>query len=232
MNLPIKVSDRGPVAAACAQGAIHHRYEDRFRLLTRSAPQVAEAGRGEIFAVCDGISKLPGGMSAAQAVVDALLEFYRDPGRYPVGIESLRDLLMLANLDIHGWEEPGGCVGTVAWLYDDLIHLLHVGDTKVLACREDTLVQLTEDRDWKYSRYGLGPHLEIMTSSHRVDDFDRLVLISDGVTEGLPNIEAIGSILDSEEGAAQAARSLVQQAQAAGSKDDLTVVVVNLWEME
>ena len=40
-------------------------YEDRYRLLTKDIPLVGKSGRGELFAVLDGIGGAPRGMAAA-----------------------------------------------------------------------------------------------------------------------------------------------------------------------
>ena len=106
----------------------HHPYEDRFRLLSRDVPLVAEKDIGEIYAVFDGVGSAPKGMAAAQTMADCLVSFFTEPAA------DLTKLLYDTNESIHDWglmegsERPlGACAGTVA--------LIQENELTLLACR-------------------------------------------------------------------------------------------------
>ena len=74
---------RGSAAVAWRKGTKHTLYEDRYRMLPREIPLVAQRERGEIYAVFDGIGSAPQGRTAAQFMADKLLDFYRKTDEYP-----------------------------------------------------------------------------------------------------------------------------------------------------
>jgi PPM family protein phosphatase len=144
-----------------------HMYEDRYRLLTKEIPLVIGSGRGGLFAVMDGIGSASMGMAAAQAMVDCLVNFYREPDRYSPDCKGLCNLLHTTNHDIFNWgtmeasDRPlGGCAGTVAWLHDGRISMFHAGDTVGLLIREGMEpLRITRAHEIKgdiYRYFGMG----------------------------------------------------------------------------
>ncbi len=106
------------VAYACAPS--RPVTEDRFRLLGRFVPLLDAAGRGELFAVFDGVSTSRKGAIAAQAMCDALPRWYRESEWFPPTAESLNRLILEANdsvrclgIDPDSGLPLGACVGTV-----------------------------------------------------------------------------------------------------------------------
>jgi hypothetical protein len=81
----------------------HKLYEDRYRLLTRDIPLVGKSARGEIYGVFDGIGSAPMGMAAAQAMADAMTDFFRKPDDYPADWHGMSRLLHEANCTISEW---------------------------------------------------------------------------------------------------------------------------------
>ena len=82
--------------------------EDRFRLLGGGfLPQdqkytgFQDSGRGEIYAVMDGVSSAPKGMQAAQHIADQLMNFYTTD--IPATISGLESLLTQINQSIVDW---------------------------------------------------------------------------------------------------------------------------------
>jgi serine/threonine protein phosphatase PrpC len=119
-------------------------YEDRYRLLTKDIQLVGKSGRGELFAVLDGMGSAPLGMASAQLVCDDLLRFYREPNLFTPDVHGLLSLLSGTNMAINGWgfvadsdRILGGAVGTIAWIKDMQLTIFHVGDTTGMLLRQD-----------------------------------------------------------------------------------------------
>ncbi len=221
-----------------------HPYEDRYRLLPREIPLVESAKRGELFAVLDGIGSAPMGTSAAQTMADSLLDFFRKPDEISADREGLYSLLCQANLEINSWgfmkgtSVPlGGCVGTIAWCYQDQLTLFHVGDTVGLLLRQDDephVLTKTHELRGGISRYfGLGKTLEIDVVSADIEDGDLILLMSDGVTKTFSTTEAATLVMDTfnDTGAGDigmAAEELTTCSRIKGSSDDITVVLVEV----
>jgi len=221
-------------------------YEDRYRFLSRDIPLVARGGRGELFAVMDGIGGAPKGMAAAQAVCDALLLFYREPEQFAPDVASLERLLYETNLAINDWgvmpgtDRPlGGAVGTVVWLRELELTVFHAGDTAGLLLRPGESPQLLttfHEHDGGISRYfGLGRHLQVEQRSVGLEYGDLLLLVSDGVTKVFGTTEAAGlvqEVYDRTGDAGEAARELVARSRSRKSADDITAMVIEVVEDE
>lgn len=141
---------RGAAAVSWIKGIKHRVYEDRYRILSRDIPLVAQANRGELFAVFDGIGSAPRGMSAAQEMADCLVRFFREPDTIPCSTVGLHQLLFESNQNIFAWgnmsgtDRPmGGCTGTIAWLWVDRMVVYHAGDTTALLIRDGEPRELT-----------------------------------------------------------------------------------------
>jgi len=235
------VPDRsGPAVVAYLKGTQHMFYEDRFRLLTRDAPLVRKSGRGEIFAVFDGIGKARKGREAAQEMADILVEFYTKPENYDLSLDGVLKLLDHGNKIIHKWgveentgQPVGGCAGTIAWLKENMLHVFHAGDTAGALITDTGRVLLTREHQLKngtiYRYFGQGPELEIETMVIKTEEYDRILLVSDGVTKAVMFEEAIDMVRDYED-ISHAAKTLVLQARAFGSEDDITAIIIEIEE--
>lgn len=237
-------TERKEKAAVSWLASPSHPYEDRYRLLSRDIPLVAKSGRGELFAVCDGISTAPLGMSAAQAVADSLLAFYRDPAGHPVTQEGLEQILSQSNQTIFNWgfrdgsDSPkGGCVATVAWLYEEQLTLFHAGDTVGMLLRpgdEATVLTSVHETDGFVSRYfGMGDALQLQIVHTPIEEGDVVLLMSDGVTKRFSPAEAaslVWEIFDGSGDLGRAAEELVNRSRLRGSTDDITVLLIEVEE--
>lgn len=239
--MPEQTERRGSAAVSWLSSP-SHLYEDRYRLLSRDIPLVAKSGRGELFAVCDGISSAPLGRSSAQTVVDALLAFYRDPTTYPATSDGLERILLQANQTIFDWGyigtsnyTKGGCVGTVAWLQEERLTLFHAGDTVGMLLRPGeepmvlTALHVIGDAVGRY--FGMGESFQLQIDQVSVEEGDVVLLMSDGVTKSFSLAEAAALVWESfarygELG--QAAEELVNRSMKRGSTDDITVMLVEV----
>jgi serine/threonine protein phosphatase PrpC len=241
--IEIRSEQKGQAGVAWLKGSKHRFYEDRYRILTREAPLVQRQRRGEIFAVFDGISSEKGGMSAAQLMSDRLLSFYKEPDRYIPSVESIQQILFEANNAIYAWgshpgpsQDKGGCAGTVVWIHGNSLFSFHAGDTVALLLRDEKAEQLTDLHELDnalYRFFGLGPDLELDIKEIELKEFDRVLLLTDGVTKVIHPREAGGLVyvmLEEHGDSARAARRLVETARSRGATDDITALLIEVDE--
>lgn len=237
---------KGSAAVSWLKNAkgIRKPYEDRYRLLSRDIPLVGRSGRGELFAVLDGIGGVPRGMQAAQAVTDCLLDFYRKPDDVTADADGLNRLLLQTNQAINDWgcmegtDRPlGGAAGTIAWIHDRQLTIFHAGDTAGMLLRQNqppSLLTSVHEFDGGISRYfGLGRRLEIEVISERLEESDLILLMSDGVTKAYSTAEAAILVLEMYNKTGDiglAAQELVIRSRSRKSIDDITAMVIEVVE--
>lgn len=142
-----------------------------------------------------------------------------------------------------------GTTLTMAFQLGPQLCIIHVGDSRAYVYRSGELHQLTRDHTVvaELVRSGViqpdqvaghplrhvitnvvgGPHagVKVEARAFEVQAGDRLLLCSDGLTEMVAN-DAIAAALDAELEPEAAAKVLVAQANDAGGRDNITVVVV------
>jgi len=233
---------RGCAAIAYAKGKSHKFYEDRFRLLTSEAPLVHKHSRGQLFAVFDGVSSAPKGMSAAQFMSDSLTTFFSKPDQYPATADGLLHLLHDGNMKIHGWgydEETrridGACVGTVIWIIKEDAYVLHCGDTTAFTMVDNEMMKITsvdKDEAGKIINYfGAGEKLKLTLRREDLTTIERVLVVSDGVTDFCSAVE-LAPIIRKSSDAQKAAIEIVRLAEAKGSHDDITALVIDVDEID
>lgn len=189
---PVTFEHRGNATVAWQKGPRHKFYEDRFRLLCHPIPLIAQANRGEIFAVLDGVGSAPKGMAAAQEVCDGLVRFFDTNHQVSTGKGLLDSILANANETIHRWgfmegttRPDGACAGTIVWIdVKWLAHIFHVGDTTALLIRDGLAQVLTtvhQNSDGHLSNYFGMPTLQLQTQLIQLEEGDRLLIFSDGI---------------------------------------------------
>lgn len=234
----LSTESRGRAAVAEMKGTAHSFYEDRYRLLTNAVPLVAEAGRGEVIAVFDGVGSAPMGMRAAQHMADSLIDFFQFPDQWEPDDADFVRLLKKANREIFDWgfmddtDRPlGAAPGTVAWLRDGGMLLAHCGDTEALMRRaaDGVVVDLLEDverTNTVVDYFGKGPSLELIVREFEIEDGDRILLFSDGVRKSVPPSSIEGGMASDliEEGV----KSIGERAAANHAPDDVTAVMIEV----
>jgi protein phosphatase len=142
-----------------------------------------------------------------------------------------------------------GTTVTMAFQLGAQLCVIHVGDSRAYLYRDQELYQLTEDHtvvaDMVRSgalrpdevaghqlRHSItnvvgGPELGVKVEARalEVQDGDRLLLCSDGLTEMLTN-EAISATLDAESAPESAAKKLLVRANEGEANDNITLIVV------
>lgn len=142
-----------------------------------------------------------------------------------------------------------GTTLTMAFQLGAQLCIVHVGDSRAYLYRRGQLHQLTKDHTLvaELVRSGAiqpdevaghhlrhvitnvvgGPHagVKVEARAFEVQAGDRLLLCSDGLTEMVTN-DAITSVLEAQPQPEAAAKLLLDQANGAGGKDNITVVIV------
>jgi PPM family protein phosphatase len=224
-------------------GRQRHTNEDRY---FESAP---------LFAVADGMGGARAGEVASQIAVDEFAE-QTDSGGSPE--ERLAAIVKSANRKIYDLSQSDesragmGTTLTAALVHDQEVSLGHVGDSRAYRFRDDELERLTEDHSLVEELMRMGklspeeaesdprrsiitralgpePDVEVETFTYPAKDGDVYLLCSDGLTGMLPE-ERMAEILRARSSLQQAAQALVDDANARGGKDNITVLLFKLAE--
>ena len=161
---------------------------------------------------------------------------------------SQADARILEEAAEHPELQGMGTTLTMAFQLGSQLCIVHVGDSRAYMYRAGQLHQLTQDHTLvadmvrsgalqpeqvagHHLRHVItnvvgGPTLGVKVESRafEVQAGDRLLLCSDGLTEMVTN-EAIAAALEADTAPEAVARSLVAQANAAGGRDNITVVI-------
>jgi PPM family protein phosphatase len=211
-----------------------------------------ECDDGIVFAVADGLGGRGGGEVASRLAIEILESSFKDaPEKWPTA-KKLRRAVQDANLRIYNMgitvPELRGMATTLtatAVVGSSLV-TAHVGDCRLLRLRDGKLTQLTKDHSWvaEQVQYGLlspsqarvHPKRNLVTRSlgkelivsidivsTEVCDGDALLQCSDGV-HALLEENDLASVLR-EHAPDAACRLLIEQAIAAGGKDNLSAQI-------
>ena len=176
-----------------------------------------------------------------RVLADILLDFYQKPDTYPASGEGVKKLLLEGNQAIYEWgfmpgtdRSQGGCAGTVVWLFEDSLRVFHAGDTAAILIRDGRTTQLTQEHQLEngaiFRYFGLGPHLELQAEKYYLEDSDRILLLSDGITKVIHPKEA-GYLVEQFGDSRQAVDDLARRALSLGSTDDITALLVEVEEI-
>lgn len=228
------------------------------RLPNRVLAEGLEASGPLLLAVADGVSgSRRGGVASHHALASLLGSWIVDPeSRQEERCGWLMAAFQRANREVHSLagrgEVPGDLATTLtaALLGDGRLGVAHVGDSRLYHLQGDTLRQITVDdsivqelvssgrltpeqarcdkrRHRLTNALGLEWDLRPATFATRINCEDRLLLSSDGIHGPLSSAD-IQAILRQPVGPAAQCARLVAAALEAGSKDDLTAVVVHV----
>jgi protein phosphatase len=224
--------------------------------LQRRANEDSAYASPPLFVVADGMGGAQAGEVASQIAIEAFEQGLDGTGSPE---ERLAQRIQEANRQIyeHSRTESGregmGTTLTAALLADSELAIGHVGDSRAYMFRDGELSRLTRDHSLvdELVRRGelteaeaaehpqrsiitraLGPEPEVTpdTSTYPVRDGDVLLLCSDGLTSMISE-DTITEVLRSTSSLDEAARGLIEQANEAGGRDNITVVLFRLEEV-
>ena len=222
----------------------------------RRGNEDSSLARPPLFVVADGMGGAQAGEVASQIAVDVFEHHLPEAGSPE---ERLAGCVQEANRQIYQrsrteHERAGmGTTLTAAYLDDAEVVIAHVGDSRAYLFRDGGLTRLTQDHSLvdELLRRGklteeqaaehpqrsiitraLGPEPEVevdrWTYSVRADDV--VLLCSDGLTSMITE-QRIADILGANEVLERAADQLIDDANAAGGRDNITVVMFRLEEV-
>ena len=205
------------------------------------------SGREVLFAVADGVGGHEDGAVASATALDCLLETWGAGPPQGSPLKRLRRAVERANLAVYdAGQARMRTTLTVSVLGPRTVTTAHVGDCRLLLFRDGTLLQLTDDHNLaaRSARYGLpsvtdlpddpgrrlltrslgqDPYLRIDTLSLRLRPGDIYVQCSDGLAT-LSGADIIRVLV--RHAPIAAAECLIQLAQQAGGRDDMSVQVM------
>jgi PPM family protein phosphatase len=236
---------------------VAERFEDSDTGRQRRANEDDYFSRAPLFAVADGMGGAQAGEVASHIAVEVLEQGLPDgPGSVE---ERLAELVREANRRIHAVSRSDddragmGTTLTAAYVGEDEIAVAHVGDSRLYCLRGGELIRRTEDHSLveELVREGrltpeeagehpqrsiitraLGPEADVSVDHNtwRAEAGDVYLICSDGLTSMLSEPQVAEIVRASPTLAAAGAR-LIEGANAAGGRDNITVVLFRLEEV-
>jgi protein phosphatase len=221
---------------------------------TSNEDSLLELPEKMLYAVADGMGGHAAGEVASRIAVDTLADAYRanhfEGRKYPDlprRAGELAQAIQEANRRI--WERAREetrlngmgttLVGALFSLNKERLYIGHVGDSRCYRLRGSALTQLTADHtlgalgltgqyaDRLARVLGAEPAVTIDVVTARIDEGDTYLLCSDGLSK-MASDEDIREVLSTASSPDDAVRGLVEKANAAGGKDNITVIVVRV----
>ncbi|BCA80350.1 Stp1/IreP family PP2C-type Ser/Thr phosphatase [Desulfuromonas sp. AOP6] len=167
--------------------------------------------------------------------------------------EALRQAFLAADeavsreaRDNPGWRGMG-CTLVTAWIQGERMTVAHVGDSRLYRVRQGSLELLTEDHTLVHEQVlqgllspadatvspnrhvltralGSFPNTEVSVAQFTIEEDDRYLLCTDGLTDMLDDETILSLVLSTDDPRTACAR-LVDAANAAGGKDNITAVL-------
>lgn len=209
-----------------------------------------------VFVVADGMGGAQAGEVASRIAVDAFAEGLPERGSPE---ERLAAVALTANRRIYELsrtesERAGmGTTLTAAYLGENDLAIAHVGDSRAYLFRDGSLTRLTQDhslmaeliRRGKLTEeeaadhpqrsiitraLGPEPQVTVDTWTYPVRAGDVILMCSDGLTSMISEAQ-VTEILRTYTGVEAAAQALIDEANRAGGRDNITVILVRLEEV-
>lgn len=223
----------------------------------RRANEDSAFSRAPLFAVADGMGGAQAGEVASRMAVQALERGLPEGEDSAEG--RLAELVQEANARIHELSRSDddragmGTTITAAYVGEDELAIAHVGDSRLYLLRDGSFERLTRDHSLvdELVREGrltpeeadvhpqrsiitraLGPEpaVEVDRLTWRARAGDVYLICSDGLTSMVPEAR-VGEILAEAPTLRDAGRALIDAANAAGGRDNITVVLFRLEEV-
>jgi PPM family protein phosphatase len=223
----------------------------------RRANEDSLLARSPLFVVADGM----GGAQAGEVASRIAVEFFQHGLENTTDAEaSLATHALAANARIHELSQANaehagmGTTLTAVYVGIEEVSIAHVGDSRAYCLRDGELLRLTDDHSLvdELIRQGkltpeeavehpqrsvitraLGPEatVEIDTRSYRARDGDVYLLCSDGLTTMVPDV-LLAELLLAHPRLREAGEALIAAANEAGGRDNITVVLLRVEELD
>ncbi|MFQ3199417.1 MAG: serine/threonine protein kinase [Zhongshania sp.] len=193
--------------------------------------------KGAVSVIADGVSAAEAGKEAAETCVTSFLsDYYSTPDSWSVK-RSAQQILNALNRWLYGQgqhylQAEKGYVSTlsIAIFKSQIVHLFHVGDSRIYRLRAGFLEQLTRDhatpighgRSYLTRAMGLDINLDVDYRAVDVAVNDIFLLTTDGVHDVLSSSRMQALISECGEDLQTAVQLLLDEALAAGSNDNLS----------
>jgi serine/threonine protein phosphatase PrpC len=213
--------------------------------------------RPPVFVVADGMGGAQAGEVAARIAVEAFKAGLSGSGTAEERLASRAHEANRQIFDVASTQHDRAGMGTTltaAYLDGSELVIAHVGDSRAYLFRGGSLTRLTQDhslvdelvRRGKLSEeeaaehpqrsiitraLGPEPTVEVDTWTYPVRGGDVLLLCSDGLTSMVAE-ERVAEILGQSHELEEVAQGLIDEANRAGGRDNITVVLVRLEEVE
>ncbi len=213
--------------------------------------------RAPVFVVADGMGGAQAGEVASRIAIETFEQGLPGTGTPE---DRLAELVRDANQRIYDRSrtEQGragmGTTLTAAYLSDGHLAIAHVGDSRAYLLREGQLTRLTQDhslvdelvRQGKLTEaqaaehpqrsiitraLGPEPEVEVDTFSYPMQPADVVLLCSDGLTSMVAE-DRVAEVMLSTASLQEAANRLIDEANEAGGRDNITVVLCRLGEVD
>ena len=208
-----------------------------------------------LFAVADGMGGHRGGRVASHMVTGELIRIATELGR-PLDGEELAGALVEINRKVHqtGQESAElfnmGSTCVAISIMGGRVHLAYLGDSRAYLVRAGEIRQLTSDhrviqpmldrgeitedearthpmRNVLTRSVGVEADVEVSTEEIPIENGDRILLCSDGLSDLVTPQALLEKVLDQRD-LDELASELVDSANAAGGHDNISVVVVQV----
>ncbi|MBC8140540.1 MAG: Stp1/IreP family PP2C-type Ser/Thr phosphatase [Armatimonadetes bacterium] len=245
-------------AARTDIGRVRENNEDKFDFY---APDDALtlALRGKLWAIADGMGGHSAGQIASETSLKTLIRSYYNPAdgdaqtALAAAIGDANALIFRAAQNMGGKNGMGTTLVAVAVVEDQII-VAHVGDSRVYRFRAGVLSQITTDHSYVEEMVARGamtreqaetsPQRNMITRSVGVEDSvkpdisvnkavanDVYLLCSDGLS-GFVSDAAIGELLTKSPNPSRLCLDLIDAANDAGGKDNITALVLRVDTVE
>jgi PPM family protein phosphatase len=223
----------------------------------RRANEDSLLARSPLFVVADGMGGAQAGEVASRIAVES---FHDGLGDAASPEDSLAGYARAANTRIHelsqsNAEQAGmGTTLTAVYVGEQEVAIAHVGDSRAYCLRDGELLRLTDDHSLvdELIREGrltpeeaeehpqrsiitraLGPEetVEVDTRSFRARPGDLFLLCSDGLTSMVPEAH-LAELLRTNSRLRDTGEALIAAANAAGGRDNITVILLRLEEVD
>lgn len=241
-------------------GIVRDHNEDAF-VLPHETDLVNLDKKGYLYIVADGMGGHHKGEVASNTTVDAVSTAYyakieplttADPEK--TIINALADAIQEANFKVLEATQGGGTTIVAAVLYDNLLVMMNVGDSRAYLLRHGELQLLSRDhslvsrlvemgrispeealthprRNVLYQALGQGSDLEIHTAIVEIELDDVIILCSDGLW-GEVSESAIQDVLLEVSDPSAALQRLIELANESGGLDNITAIIITVSDQE